>query len=410
MKIWLINHYAVPPQYYPLARQKNFAKYLMRMGHEVTIFAASTVHNSDLNLITDKSEIREMTDDGVRYVLIRCRGYQGNGISRVINMLEFAMKLPGICKRYDRPDAIVATSMPPMPCAMGIRLSKKYKCTGVAEIADLWPESLIEYGIAGPKNPVVLILRRLEKWIYKKADSIVFTMGGGYDYIVEQHWEKSIPRDKVFFINNGVDLEAFDENVVKYSFPDEDLDDPDTYKIVYTGSLRKANEQIFALMDAIKLMQGAEFENYRFLIYGKGDYEDRLRNICRENGYSNVRIKGFVEKKYIPYILSKCDLNILDCKDNDVLRFGGSQNKLFDYLASGHPVISGESNKYSVVRNDNCGISEAFSDPREIVEAIQTLKSNPISPEHIRSVAENYDFKYLTERLLEVIQRSKTSE
>lgn len=47
MRIWLINHYAVPPQYYPLARQNYFAKNLMRLGHEVTIFAASTVHNSD---------------------------------------------------------------------------------------------------------------------------------------------------------------------------------------------------------------------------------------------------------------------------------------------------------------------------------------------------------------------------
>ena len=53
MRIWLINHYAVPPQYYPLARQNYFAKYLMQAGHEVTIFAASTVHNSELNLIED---------------------------------------------------------------------------------------------------------------------------------------------------------------------------------------------------------------------------------------------------------------------------------------------------------------------------------------------------------------------
>ncbi len=44
MRIWLINHYAVPPQYYPLARPSLFAKNLMKMGHEVVIIAASTVH------------------------------------------------------------------------------------------------------------------------------------------------------------------------------------------------------------------------------------------------------------------------------------------------------------------------------------------------------------------------------
>lgn len=41
MDIWLINHYAVPPKYYPLARQTYFAKYLMALGHTVTIFAVA---------------------------------------------------------------------------------------------------------------------------------------------------------------------------------------------------------------------------------------------------------------------------------------------------------------------------------------------------------------------------------
>ena len=53
MNIWLINHYAVPPKYYPLARQTYFAKYLMAMGHTVTIFAASSVHKSDVNRIPE---------------------------------------------------------------------------------------------------------------------------------------------------------------------------------------------------------------------------------------------------------------------------------------------------------------------------------------------------------------------
>lgn len=407
MKIWLINHYAVPPQYYPLARQKNFAKYLQRMGHEVLIFAASTVHNSNLNLIKDDAKYKEISDDGIKYVLIRCKPYQGNGLSRILNMEEFARKLPSVCDNYKKPDAIVATSMPPMSCAAGIKLAKKYGCVGVAEIADLWPESLIEYGVAGPKNPAVLYLRRVEKWIYKSSDSVIFTMGGGYDYIRDQGWDGEIPEEKVFFINNGVDLEAFDENVKKYAFLDEDLDDPDTYKIVYTGSLRKANEQIFALMDAIKLMQGAEYRDYRFLIYGKGDYEEELRKLCEEKGYSNVMVKGFVEKKYIPYILSKCDLNILNCQDHSILRYGGSQNKQFDYLASGHPIISGESNKYSIIRNEGCGIAKAFNNPEEIVEAIKELKEDKIDYEHIRNVACKYDFKYLTERLVDVINRKR---
>ena len=407
MRIWLINHYAVPPQYYPLARQTYFAKNLMKLGHKVTIISASSVHNSSINLIIDKSKWRREIVDGIDHVYIKCCDYEGNGLKRILNMYEFSWKLPGVCRQLEKPDAIVATSMPPMSCAKGIKLSKKYNIPGIAEIADLWPESLIAYDIAGPRNPAVIYLRRLEKWIYKKADAIVFTMGGGYDYIKDQGWQDVIPYSKVYHINNGVDLETFDHNKEQFIVDDPDLNEDGTYKIVYTGSLRKANEQIYMLFDAIKMMQGEQFDRYRFLIYGKGDLEDDLRSQCEKRGYKNVKIKGFVDKKYIPYILSKCDLNILNCVSHDVLRYGGSQNKLFDYLASGKPIISGEDNKYSVVRNEKCGIARAFQTPEDLVKAIQEIKDNPISEKHIRTVAEGYDFKVLTRRLLEIIDSCK---
>lgn len=64
---------------------------------------------------------------------------RANGLKRIYNICEFAWKLPGVCRKFPRPDAIVATSMPPTSCAMGIHLARKYGCRGVAEIADLWP-------------------------------------------------------------------------------------------------------------------------------------------------------------------------------------------------------------------------------------------------------------------------------
>ena len=78
MRIWLINHFAVPIKYYPLARTTNFAKYLMREGHEVKIFCASSVHNSDINLIADSALYKDDLVDGIHYVYVRCRSLMGN--------------------------------------------------------------------------------------------------------------------------------------------------------------------------------------------------------------------------------------------------------------------------------------------------------------------------------------------
>lgn len=404
MRIWLINHYAVPPRYYPLARQNYFAKYLMRAGHEVTIFAASTVHNSDLNLIEDDTPYREDVVDGVHYVLIRCKSYHGNGVSRILNMLEFARKLPGVCNKYPRPDAIVATSMPPMSCAAGIKLARKYGCRGIAEIADLWPESIVAYGIAGPRNPAVLYLRRLEKWIYTKSDAVVFTMEGAYDYIKEQHWESAVPRSKVHYINNGVDLELFDYNREHFTVDDPDLTDPDTFKVIYTGSIRKVNN-LGLLLDAAKELRDPRV---RFLIWGDGDEREALQQRVAEENISNVVFKGRVEKKYVPYITSCADLNIAHNTPSSLFRFGISFNKLFDYLAAGKPVLSDFPCPYNpavLLHASLCVDDPTAQNIAQAVTQVAAMEREQYNElcSNAEKAAVEYDFRNLTNKLLQVI-------
>lgn len=405
MDIWLINHYAVPPKYYPLSRQTCFAKYLMAMGHRVTIFAASTVHNSDKNLIEDGAAFREETVDGVHYVYIRCHGYQGSGLKRVYNICEFAWKLPGVCRHYPKPDAIVATSMPPTSCAVGIHLARKYGCRGIAEIADLWPESIVDYGYAGPRNPAVILLRRLEKWIYQKADAVVFTMEGAYDYIREQHWEDAVPESKVYYVNNGVDLPQFCENRRYYHTECPELDDPATFKVVYTGSIRKVNN-LGLLLDAAKKVKDP---SVRFLIWGAGDELEMLRRRVDKEQIENVKFMGAVEKKYIPDIVSRADLNLAHNNPTPLFRFGISFNKLFDYLAAGKPVLSDFPSPYNPAVL--CGAGTQVADPTAAniaaaVEAFAVMDDVQYAAyeENAQKAAKMYDFQNLTAKLLDVIE------
>lgn len=406
MNIWLINHYAVPPQYYPLARQTYFAKNLMAQGHTVKIFAASTVHNSDLNLITDSTPYKEIMVDGVSYVLVKCKDYQGNGLKRIYNMCEFALKLPKVCKKFNKPDAIVSTSMPPTSCAMGVRIARKYGCSVVAEIADLWPESIVAYEVAGKYNPAVLLLRRLEKWIYKKADSVVFTMENAYDYIVEQKWEKAVPREKVFYINNGVDIEAFDKNKEIYKIDDEHLLNKDNkFNVIYVGSIRLANNVGF-ILDVAKELQN---EDFRFLLWGDGTEKNEIEKRIENEGIKNVFLKGKVEKKYIPYIVSQAHCNFFVLKNNPLYRFGLSLNKSFDYLASGKPILMIGSAGASMIKKYDCGIQIESFNPKEVAEAIRKMHQEDDEYQKMctnsRNAAYEYDFKLLTKKLLDIICR-----
>lgn len=404
MNIWIIDHYSVPIKYYPLARQRNFAKYLIKKGHSVTIFAASSVHNSYVNLIEDNADYREYFDDEIKYVLVKCHSYQKNGLKRIFNMFEFAYKLKRVCDGYSKPDIVIATSMTQLACAQGIRLARKYGCKVIAQITDLWPETIVSYGVASRNNPIVVMLRFLEKWTYKNADKIIFSMEGAYDYIKEQGWDMDIPRGKVYFINNGVDKSDFTYNANEYVLDDEDLKDDSYFKVIYTGSIRKVNN-LDKILDVAKNIQK---KYIKFIIFGDGDERSRLEKRLIEENIKNVIFKGKVDKKFIPYIVQCADLNYAHNDQSSIFRYGISFNKIFDYFAAGKPIISDFYANYNPIAMEKAGINVQSGDPIKIAYAIEELSQ--LSDDdykaycsNAKAASEKYDFKRLTDYLEEII-------
>lgn len=408
MKIWIIDHYAVPEKYSPLIRQTNFAKYLMKFGNDVRIIAASSVHNSQINLITDRALYRNESEDGVNYTYVKCHSYSGNGLKRILNMLEFARKLPCVCKQLVKdewkPDAILSCSMTLQACKSGIKLGKKYGARVVAQITDLWPESIVEYTRLTKKNLIIRYLRGVEKWIYINSDALIFSMEGAYDYIVEQGWENVIPREKVHYINNGVDKERFQYNYENYQIEDVDLKNNKIFKVVYTGSIRRVNN-VGLLLEVAKVMQDKQI---KFLVWGDGDELENLKKRVEKEKIGNVIFKGRVEKRFIPYILCNADLNYMHGDSNPLFRFGLSANKLFDYFAAGKPILSDLDAKYNPVTLMNAGIDVTTPTPEKIANAIENIKNLPTEEyeQYCRNsiyASDKYNFEKLTQELLKIL-------
>ena len=67
-KIWLVNKYAMPPQYESRLRTIKFAHYLQEKGYDVTIFGCSIMHNLNMDLIEDGSLYIERQYDDLKFV------------------------------------------------------------------------------------------------------------------------------------------------------------------------------------------------------------------------------------------------------------------------------------------------------------------------------------------------------
>ena len=287
MRVWIINHYAIPPSMGGLVRHYYFSKFLREDGHQVRIFTASEIHNTNINMIRDGALYREETMDGVPYTFLKTRDYSGNGLSRIINMLEFPLRIQQAVNRFaragERPDVIYTSAPTIFAAASAVIAAKRLKVPCVVEVRDIWPESIVEYKGMSRKNPVILALYALEKWLYKNADRLIFTMEGGPDYIKEKHWENKIPLAKIDNLNNGVDLAEFDENCQKYTLDDPDLLDESTFKVVYTGSIRLVNN-LEKIVEVAERMQQMGEEKIKFLLYGDGTEREQLIEECQAEG------------------------------------------------------------------------------------------------------------------------------
>ncbi len=407
MNIWLINNYNTLPEHGQFTRSYNFGKNLKAMGQSPVVFVGSHPHNSDTQLIKGPERFRVFQEEPFPWVLVKTAKYGKSRKKQILTMFQFYCNgkraAKGVAERYGKPDVVLGSSAHPLAALLAVRLAKKYHCRSIVEVRDLWPESIVVYGIAGPHNPAVIALRWLEKWLYKNADAVVFVAEGAYDYIKERGWEKDIPRDKVHYINNGVDLEAFQYNREHFRLEDSDLDEPDSIKIVYTGSIRLTNG-VGTLVDTAKQVTNPKI---KFLVWGDGDQLPGLRQRVLDEGIGNVVFKGRVEKKYIPSIVSRADYNLVDCVDSDIFRFGISPNKLFDYFAAGKPVLMCLRAKYNPAERFSCGlICESPEKLGALLEKISTLSRDEYDALSQRAVtaAQEYDFKNLTRKLIEVIE------
>lgn len=410
-KIWIVNYYSAPPDLAFNPRHIKFGRALMDKGYDVTIVTSSYLRRHNRQLIEGKAKYRMDTYGGLKYIHVKALEYSGNGLRRMLSIFGFAIRLFRLGNRLGSPDIIYHNIHMPFDYPV-TKLAKRLGARYIVEAWDLWPHAFVRHGLASRWNPAMALAYRLEYLSYKRAESIIFTMEGGADYLAERGLTTesggTIDRCKVHHLNNGVDLAEFDGNTKAMAFPDSDLDDENSFKVLYVGSIRQVNK-VGLLIEAARLLLEAN-ENIRILIYGDGPERPALLELVKAQGISNVVFKDrWLPFAKIPYVLSKGSINAMNYGEN----FGGygiSAGKFFLYLAAGKPVVCNVESRYCLIQKHRLGVARQFRDAREYADAVLELKNLPSDEyqmmcKRARDTAETHDYRVLAERLSQIIER-----
>lgn len=411
--IWIFHHYATPPTLNGFTRPYDFGRNLIDQGHEVTVFASSRLHFTDENILENDDLYTINNETEVPFIFINTPSVKKNMLSRLKNMFSYYIHLFKVTKQYlgthKVPDVIIASSPHPLTLLAGIKIAKKMNIPCICEIRDFWPEVFFMNNVLKENSLIGKLLLKGEYWLYQKADALIFLKEGDYKYLTEKKWDTDqnglINLNKSFYINNGINIESNSFERKQYKLVDKDLSE-EGFKVVYTGAIRPVND-INKLIEAAILLK--ENQDIKFLIYGEGSELQKLEEKCKKEQLSNVKLKGYIDKKYIPYVLSNASVNILNYSQEKYnWSRGNSSNKLFEYLASGKPIISTVKMGYSIIDKYNCGVSLENGTPEELAEAILLIK-NIENKDYLemsnnaRNISYKFDYKELSEKLLEVI-------
>ncbi|MFO7152849.1 MAG: glycosyltransferase family 4 protein [Bacillota bacterium] len=370
MNVWIVNHYTLPPDRPGGTRHYTLAKELIRRGYHVTIWASSFDYLSreEKHLTTGELWKREIVD-GVPFVWVRTPGYRGNSPARVWNMLAFAYRFwrLGGRNRAEKPDVIVGSSPHPFAALAAERLAARFGVPFILEVRDLWPQTLIDLGNFSPQHPFIILLAKIERFLYRKSAAIITLLPAAKEYMTGKGADSS----RIVWIPNGIDLEL----VPSPQLPKSE----GSFTVMYAGAHGLANGLELVLKAAYLLEQEQLQDRIRFRFIGDGTEKPNLIAMAKRLGLRSVCFEDPVPKKAIYSLLQEADAFLLIHKDLPLYRWGASPNKLFDFLAMARPIIYCANVPFNPVKEADAGVIVPPGNPKALADAIKRLAL--LSPE-----------------------------
>jgi glycosyltransferase involved in cell wall biosynthesis len=264
-------------------------------------------------------------------------------------------------------DLIIATTPQLLTAFSGALLSAIFKKKFILDVRDLWPDTMLDLGLATSVNIAYKILKKIELFCYKKADVVVYNSPGFNEYL------KNYFSGDMHYIPNGVD-DSFYDTCFDSKRSEKNGDVP--LKVVYAGNVGIAQDLLILTKVADMLKNDFEFH-----IYGDGSQLPLLREEIKKNSILNIHIHPPVERSLIPDIYGKADILFVHLK-NVPMFTRTIPSKIYEYMCISKCIVYGlKGVSYELLESQKAGFSFPPNDPdglkQALIHAKKSLKSGP---------------------------------
>ncbi len=326
MNLLIINRYFYPDITSVPQLLTELSEDLVKKGIDVSVICSRNSYNGS------KKHKKYEKYRGIK--IYRVNNVYAKGKSFFYRLLEIitffvSVFLKGLfIKRIDR---IMVFSSPPMIAPVGILLGKLKGARVIYIVEDLHPELEIKLGMIKENSIFSSILRRLNNFVFKKADKVI-TLGVRMKNRILKIY--NIEEEKIHIIPNWANEEKL--------YPVEKKDNPfikkfnleNRFVVQYSGNMGLGHE-FKTILEGIKRLKDKKDIIFQFI--GEGPKKEGVEKYVKENNLTNVMILPYQAYEDLNYSLNMADIALISIKRG----IGGLllPSKFYGIMAVGRPFI-----------------------------------------------------------------------
>ncbi len=367
MKIIYFHQYFSTPDGSSGTRSYEMAKRAIARGHTVLMICASAVRgHTGLSGPFRRGRRRGLVD-GIEVLEFDLAYANRDGFTkRTAAFLAFAFRSIGVALREPY-DVLFATTTPltaGIPAIIARWIRRK---PFVFEVRDLWPELPRAMGVI--RNPLILgAMSALEWATYRSAHRLVALAPGIVDGIAR----RGVPRSRISLIPNGCDFGVFDGSA-PWRPPGVD---PSDLMAIFAGAHGMANG-LDAVVDAAVELQRRGSTGIKLVLVGDGKLKPALERRAAAAGLANLVFRDAVSKSRLAGLMASADVGLQILENVPAFFNGTSQNKFFDYLSVGMPVLINYPGWLAaLVQDHQCGYAVPPGKPEAMADALEHAAAN----------------------------------
>ena len=349
-------------------RHHELARYFASQGHRVTIIASS------ISYLTGKSRQTripwvERQMDGELITILRAYTYPALHRSfafRILSFFSFMLSSFTVALGVKNVDLVWGTSPPIFQGLTAWAVARLKRRPFLFEVRDLWPAFAVAVGVL--RQPLLIRLSEgLERFLYRHADQVVVNSPGYLQHV------KDRGAARVELVPNGTDPSMFNPTPDGTAFRQaHHLEGK--FIALYAGAHGLSND-LQVVLEAARRVQTRK--DIVIVLLGDGKDKPGLQALAARDHQENVLFLPPISKLEMPSALAGADACIAILKPLELYRTT-YPNKVFDYMASGKPVILAIDGVIrQVIEASSGGIAVPPGDPAALADAILHLADHP---------------------------------